>query len=128
MISTELHLDDNFVEVHVEGRLSKQDYDDFVPRVEKLLEDQPSLGFLVEIESFESWEPQALTKEVAVDPKQRPALGRMAVVGDGPLAEWTTEVSNLVFPSEIRYFTKSDTEDARRWLRSPDIKEALDPN
>jgi hypothetical protein len=67
MISTELHLDDNFVEVHVEGRLSKQDYDDFVPRVEKLLEDQPSLGFLVEIESFESWEPQALTKEFAVD-------------------------------------------------------------
>lgn len=121
MISAKHHPEDNFVELHVEGKLSKSDYDKLVPKVEKLLDEESPVGFLVKLENFKGWEPGAFAREVALDVKHRSQFGRMAVVGGGRLTEWTTELSKLFFPSEVRYFSKDEANEARSWLGSPDL-------
>jgi len=117
MISVEHHPEENLVEVHAAGKLSREDYDNVVPRLESWLSHEQPLDFLVQLENFQGWHPGAFAREVALDVQHRSQFGRMAVIGDGRLAEWSTEMSNFFFPSEVRYFSRGQAEEARDWLR-----------
>ncbi len=69
--------------MRVSGKLLHQDYQQFVPRLEKLIEEQGSNRCLVEMIDLHGIELRALWDEIKFDARHARQIERCAVVGDG---------------------------------------------
>jgi hypothetical protein len=68
--------------VKISGKLSKEDYQEFVPRVEKLIKDHGRIRMLVAMHDFHGWEMGALWEDIKFDVKHFGDIERLALVGD----------------------------------------------
>jgi hypothetical protein len=119
MMTIDIHPKDKRVDVQASGRLTREDYDRFVPELEQVLSQEEPVDFYVELHRFKGWEGDAIRGGAEFDAARRRPLGRVAVVGNGSLAAWATAMSKLFFPAEVRYFSQAGADEARAWLRSP---------
>lgn len=107
------------VAIRASGKLSKSDYDRFVPEFERIAGTSRPLRILVELDDFQGWELPALWEELKFDTTHQSDMGRVAVVGDKAWQEWGTGLSKPFFKAEMRYFDHDQTADARAWLTGP---------
>ncbi len=104
------------------GKLLHDDYQQFVPMLEKLIEEHGSVRCLVEMTDFHGVELRALWDEVKFDVRHSRQIERCAVVGDRGWEAWMTKLSRPIFyKAEIRFFDVADRDKAWDW-----IKEGLD--
>src|SRR5271165_3989232 len=66
--------------MRVSGKLAHQDYERFVPLLEKLIEDHGSVRCLVELTDLHGIEPRALWDEIKFDVRHARQIERCAVV------------------------------------------------
>ena len=104
------------VELHVRGKLTKTDYDSFVPRLEDLAAERGPLRLLVRLDDFGGWEPRALWEELKFDVTHQDELARVAIVGEDGLEKWGTQLAKPFFRADVEYFGPAEVETARRWL------------
>jgi hypothetical protein len=103
--------------MRVSGKLLHQDYQQFVPRLEKLIEEHGSIRCLVEMTQLHGMELRALWDEVKFDVRHSRQIERCAVVGDRPWEAWMTRLSRpIFFNAEIRFFDIADREKAWEWI------------
>ena len=101
----------------VSGKLLHQDYQRFVPRLEKLIEQHGSIRCLVEMTDLHGIELRALWDEVKFDVRHARQIERCAVVGDRAWEAWMTRLSRPIFcHAEIRFFEPADREKAWEWI------------
>ena len=101
----------------VSGKLLHQDYQQFVPRLEKLIEEQGSIRCLVEMTDLHGIELRALWDEIKFDVRHGRQIERCAVVGDRAWEAWMTQLSRPIFSNaEIRFFDQADREKAWAWI------------
>lgn len=113
------NLNDNKVlEVSAKGQLTKDDYDIILPQLKGLLEKHGKLRFLIKLEDFKGFEPQALMEEVKFDREHMDEYGKTAIVGEKEWEKWGTKLSKLFFDTEMRYFPKQDEKLARTWVNN----------
>jgi hypothetical protein len=104
--------------MRVSGKLAHQDYEQFLPLLEKLIEDHGSVRCLVEMTDLHGIEPRALWDEIKFDVRHARQIERCAVVGDRPWEAWMTRLSRpIFFNAEIRFFDLIDSEKAWVWIR-----------
>ncbi len=104
------------LEVHVNGKLSKEDYDQFVPEVERLIQQQGKLRILFEMHDFHGWNAGALWQDIKFDLKHFNDIERLAMVGE---KRWQAGMSKFCRPfttAKIRYFEHDKLDEARAWL------------
>lgn len=109
--------DAGIVVVKVSGRLSKVDYDRFVPEFERIAGARGPLRLLIELDEFRGWDIAALWEELKFDTRHQDDLGRVAIVGDKTWQEWGTLLSKPFFKAQMRYFDRDEAVDPRSWLR-----------
>ena len=107
------------VAIKASGRLSKSDYDRFVPEFERIARASSPLRILIELDDFRGWELPALWEELKFDTTHQSDMGRVAVVGEKAWQEWGTRLSKPFFKAEMRYFNDDRAADARIWLTGP---------
>jgi len=107
------------LEIQLTGKLAKQDYEHFVPAVERLVKDHGKIRLLVEMHDFHGWTAGALWRDFDFEAKHFSDIERMAIVGE---TKWQHGMSIFCKPfttASIRYFDHAAIDQARAWLASP---------
>ncbi len=106
------------VEVHLSGRIAKQDYELFVPEMDRLVHDHGKLHLLVDMHDFHGWTPGALWEDIKFDVKHFADIKRVAMVGE---KKWQRAMSQFCRPfttAKIRYFNHAEMDAAREWAEA----------
>ncbi|MFW6154974.1 MAG: STAS/SEC14 domain-containing protein [Planctomycetota bacterium] len=104
------------MEVRLSGKLTRADYEHFVPEVDRRLVEHDKLRLLVIMENFHGWTAGALWDDIKFDAKHFRDIDRLAFVGE---TRWQQGMATFCKPfttAKIRYFEPDDLDEARRWL------------
>ncbi len=104
------------LEVQLTGKLAKEDYEHFVPVVERLVKAHGKIRLLVEMHDFHGWTAGALWRDIKFDARHFSDIERLAVVGE---KKWQHGMAVFCKPftsAKVRYFEHPDIERAREWL------------
>jgi len=107
------------IEIHVEGKLSKEDYDQFVPQVEGLIQQHGKLRLLVDLHDFHGWEASALWEDIKFDVKHFRDFDKLAIVGE---KRWERGMAAFCKPfttATVRYFNRDEAQRAHEWIHEP---------
>jgi hypothetical protein len=102
--------------VKLSGKLSKEDYETFVPEVESLIKSQGKIRILLQMHDFHGWTVGALWEDIKFDMKHFKDIERLAMVGD---RKWEAGMAAFCKPfttATVRYFDESEMEAARSWI------------
>src|SRR4029079_10968666 len=116
MLSLSEQAGGKILNVKISGKLSKEDYQEFVPRVEKLIKDHGRIRILVAMHDFHGWEMGALWEDIKFDVKHFGDIERLALVGD---SKWEAGMAKFCKPftkAKIEYCDESEAERAREWI------------
>jgi hypothetical protein len=105
------------LEVHVSGKLTREDYERLVPEVEQRIRQYGKLRILVVMRDFHGWNAGALWEDVKFDLHHFNDIERLAIVGE---AAWEKGMAVFCKPfttAKIRYFDQSAIEEARKWIQ-----------
>ncbi|MCH7602234.1 MAG: STAS/SEC14 domain-containing protein [Planctomycetes bacterium] len=108
----------NIVSVKASGKLTKEDYDQFVPRMEQLIEQWGRLRMLFQMDNCQGWDAHSSWDEFKFQLKHRKDLKRVAVVGDARWEKWASMVSRIFTGADVRYFDQDQAEEASTWIES----------
>jgi hypothetical protein len=106
------------LEIKLSGKLHKEDYQHFVPLVERLIGQFGKVRLLVEMHDFHGWDVSALWEDLKFDIKHFKDIERLALVGE---SKWEKGMATFCKPfttAEIRFFDIKDMIAARQWVES----------
>jgi hypothetical protein len=117
-MAVELHdqAGDGYLTVQLSGKLTKEDYEKFVPKIEQRIRDKGKLRLLVELLDFHGWEMAALWEDIKFDAKHFKDIEQLALVGH---SKWEQGMATFCKPftaAKVRYFDESKLADAQQWL------------
>lgn len=104
------------LEVQVSGKLAHEDYQQFVPKFEQMVQQNGKIRVLFEMTDFHGWEAAALWDDIKFDLKHFSDIERLAMVGD---KKWEKGMAVFCRPfttAKVRYFDRAAMEEARQWL------------
>ncbi len=116
MIEYKKPLDNNIVEIAVEGRLTEADFEKVTAQMTADIERHGKLRMLEEIRSFEGMDLMALWKDAQFGLKHVNDFSHVAVVAD---AEWMRTIAAAagnVLSAEVKAFDRDSIDAARNWL------------
>lgn len=108
----------NIVEVRVSDKLSREDYEHFVPEVERLIRENGKIRLLFEMKDFHGWDMGALWEDIKFDLKHFADIERLAMIGEKKWEQWMAAFCKPFTSAEIRYFDQSQAGDAKSWIAS----------
>jgi hypothetical protein len=106
------------LEVDLAGKLSKSDYERFVPHAEQLIREHGKLKLLVSMHEFDGWTLGGFWEDMKFDAKHFRDIKKIAFVGD---EKWEKGMSTFCKPftsAEIKFFPSEQIDQARQWLNS----------
>jgi hypothetical protein len=107
------------LELQLGGKVTREDYDQFVPVVERLVQEHGPIRILVQMHDFHGWTAGALWQDIKFDVKHFKDIERVATVGE---KKWQHGMAIFCKPfttATIRYFDHAAIDQARAWLTSP---------
>jgi len=104
--------------VSISQHLTKDDYQQFLPKLEKLFQQNRKLRFFIELKDFYGFEIGALWEDLKFDLKHKNQYGKAAIVGETKWVEWGTKIAALFFASEMKFFSKEQRDEAWQWVNS----------
>lgn len=106
------------VVIQLTGKLAKEDYEQFVPIVERLVKEHGKIRMLVQMHDFHGWTAGALWEDIRFDVKHFKDIERLALVGE---SKWQHGMAVFCKPfttAKVRYFDTTEAEQARVWVGS----------
>jgi len=100
----------------VSGKLTDTDYQELIPRVEEILQQETPISLLIKLEDFEGWEAKAAWDDFKFGVKHQQDFARIAVVGENTKEHWMTMIGNAFVDTEVRYFDGNQSQQALQWL------------
>ncbi|MBI5723941.1 MAG: STAS/SEC14 domain-containing protein [Planctomycetes bacterium] len=104
------------LEIHVSERLTKQDYEQFVPEVERLIKEHGTIRLLFDMHEFHGWSCGAMWADTKFAFRHFRDIERLAVVGE---KKWQRGMATFCKPftkAHVRYFDRGRIDEARAWL------------
>lgn len=105
------------IEVQLSGKLTKEDYEAFVPITEDKIKEHGKIRILVVMHDFHGWDAGALWEDTKFDLKHFNDIERLAIVGE---TKWEKGMAVFCRPfttAKIKYFDHADIEKARAWIQ-----------
>jgi hypothetical protein len=105
-----------FIEVSMLGKLTHEDYQIFVPMIDKALKEAKGLevDLLVDMRAFKGWELEAAWDDMKFGLKHRNAFDKMAIVGDKKWEELSVKMMAHMMKGKTKFF--KDRTKAVAWL------------
>ncbi|HEY6333138.1 MAG TPA: STAS/SEC14 domain-containing protein [Blastocatellia bacterium] len=103
--------------VRASGKLSKGDYQHFLPQVEGLVKEQGKARILFAMHDFHGWEAGALWEDLKFDVGHFDDIERLGLVGE---KEWEERMALFCEPftnADIRYFDQTEADQALQWIK-----------
>ena len=102
--------------VQATGKLSKADYEEFVPETERLIKQFGKIRVLFEMHDFHGWEIAGVWEDMKFDLKHFRDIERLAIVGEKAWEHGMTVFCRPFTTAKLRYFDSSKAEDATNWV------------
>jgi hypothetical protein len=99
--------------------LKREDYEHFVPQIEKIMESREKINLLIVLRDFSGWTAGALWEDAKFGIRHFDDIERLAIVGD---TTWQKAMTGFVKPftrAEVKYFDFSDLAQAETWVNEP---------
>ncbi|OQX73308.1 MAG: STAS/SEC14 domain-containing protein [Campylobacteraceae bacterium 4484_4] len=108
--------DQLFIELKMIGKLTHEDYQTFVPILEKALKEAQNLrvNMLVDMTAFKSWKLRAAWDDMVFGLKHRGDFNKMAIVGKKKWEEVATAMMQPLMKGKVKFFKKRQK--ALEWL------------
>jgi hypothetical protein len=106
------------LEIHLTGKLVTEDYENFVPAVERLVQQHGKINMLVDMHVLHGWTAGALWEDTKFALHHFHDIGRLALVGE---AKWEKGMATFCKPittAEVRYFDRAKIDEARTWVEA----------
>ena len=104
------------MEIDLHGKLTREDYEKFVPETERLIAEFGTIRMLVTMHDFHGWDAGALWEDVKWNARHINEIERLAVVGEKTWHKWMTGFCRPFTTAKVRYFTHDQLDAARAWL------------
>ena len=125
----ELHeeADGKILVANLSGKLTKEDFQQFLPEAERLIEAHGKIRVLCQMHEFQGWEFGALWEDVKFELKHFADIERLALVGHH---KWHAGMATFCTPFtvKVRYFDVRDSRLAEEWIRAGLPTAALSKN
>tara|TARA_B100000315_G_C14438487_1_gene523576 strand:+ start:534 stop:890 length:357 start_codon:yes stop_codon:yes gene_type:complete len=105
------------VGVKASGRLTDADYQEFLPQLEKIIDQYGPLHMLVDLADFEGFSPKAAWDDFAFGMTHWHDFARIALVGDRAWEEMAARLANLLMRGEVRFFPLAEMDAAWEWVK-----------
>jgi hypothetical protein len=117
-MSVELHEEagGKILIVNLSGKLTKEDYANFTPEVNRAVKDHGKVRILVRMHGFHGWTLGAVWEDMKFDLHHFSHIVRLALVGD---KRWEAGMAVFCQPfttAKVRYFDESQGEEAGVWI------------
>ena len=102
--------------IEVNGKLTEEDYERFLPLIENRIEQFGPIRLMVVLNDFQGWEMSAFWEDIKFDFQHFNDIERLAIVGD---KKWEKGMSVLCRPfttADIQFFNHEDRDKAVTWL------------
>jgi hypothetical protein len=109
--------DDAVIEVTASGKLTKDDYEIFLPPIEKFIEQHGKISVLFRMQDFHGWKVGALWEDTKFDLKHFRNIQRLALVGESKWQEMMSKFCEPFTTANIRFFRPEQLDEARQWVR-----------
>ena len=116
MSLTLVESNDQIIRITVSGKLSKDDYEQFVPDIERFIEQHGEVRMLVVMEDFHGWTVGGLWEDIKFDLHHFNDVDRLAIVGDRTWEKWMAAFCKPFTTASIRYFDLSELDAAKVWI------------
>jgi hypothetical protein len=110
------------VEVHVDGKLAEEDYERFVPEVERAIDKHGKIRVLVDMHDFHGWESAALWEDLKFGLHHFTDIERIAFIGEKGWEHGMAAFCRPFTSAKIRYFDRSEAEAGRRWIQEEQVQ------
>lgn len=110
--------DGKALEVVLSGKLTKPDYEAFVPVVERLVGQHGKIRMLVAMHDFHGWTAGAVWEDTKFAAHHFRDIERLAMVGE---TKWQHGMAVFCKPftsAKVHYFDQAAMNDARAWLEA----------
>jgi len=126
------HDEGSTLAIRASGKLTHQDYQSFLPKLEDKIKQAGSISLLLELDNFSGWDLKAAKDDFTFAMKHMGNLERIAIVGNKAWEHWMVLMAKpFMLLSNVRYFNQEHLQDAWDWLREKDnlevASEALAP-
>ena len=104
------------LEVKLTGKLTRQDYEQFVPAVERLMRERGKVRMLLRMHDFHGETMGAMWEDLKFGVKHFADFERLALVGD---RKWEAVMAFFCKPftrAAVRYFDEAKADEAVLWI------------
>jgi hypothetical protein len=103
--------------VRLSGKLTNEDYQQFVPEVERLIRQHGKIRMLVHMHEFHGWTLGALWEDIKFDLRHFAHIERLALVGDRKCESGMAVFCKPFTTATVRFFPEEKADDAWDWIR-----------
>ena len=117
-VALEEKVDGKVLELQVTGKLAKSDYEQFVPKVEQLIQQHGKIRVLLRTNDFHGWTAGALWEDIKFDARHFRDIERLAIVGE---KKWEKGMATFCKPfttATVRFFEPEQADEARSWIEA----------
>ena len=114
---------DRVFDFRVSGRLTRDDYRQFLPRLEAAIEAHGKISVLVDLEALDGIAAGALWEELKFDLNHLRHFVRVAIVGDKVWHERAMNIAKHFTPAEMKYFPAGELNRAWWWVLAHEFAE-----
>ena len=102
--------------IRLTGKIVADDYDRFVPEVDRMVQLHGKLHVLVEMRDFHGWTAGAMWEDTKFAFHHFSSIERLAIIGKTTWQKWMATFCRPFTAAEIRYFEEGRELEAREWL------------
>ncbi|MFV0443078.1 MAG: STAS/SEC14 domain-containing protein [Planctomycetaceae bacterium] len=109
-------VDSNVVNVRISGKLTKEDYELFVPAMDEVIRQHGQVRILMEMVDFHGWTLSATWEDTKFALKHFHDIERLALVGDKAWEKGMAVFCKPFTRASIKYFDIADIAQAKSWI------------
>jgi len=109
--------------VSVSGKLTKEDYEDLVPEVDRLIQEHGKIRILFEMRDFHGWNAGAIWEDTKFAFRHFHAIERLAVIGEKSWQKGMTIFCKPFTGAQIKYFSHAQADEACQWIQEQLVHE-----
>lgn len=102
--------------VKVSQKLHKEDYQQFVPEFERLVQQHGKIRVGFEMHDFHGWDLSAMWEDTKVGLHHYSDIERIAMVGESRWEEGMAVFCKPFTSASVRYFDVGQREEAQQWI------------
>lgn len=130
MLKVEADRDSGYLELTVDGRIEKADFEKAVEAVDMLLETHKKIDVMEIVLDLGMFTPEVWWKDLVFHLSHHNFMRRASVVSDNGWVGPLTRLFAPLYPADIRTFSLCEIEEARRWTKfgDPQDDSAVEPH